>query len=59
MLSDQSKRLIAGVLLILLLGWAVRWWRGHVVVDHVAPVALPSVEQSVTPSTTDIDQPRD
>lgn len=57
MLSDQSKRLIAGILLVLVLGWAVRWWRGRSVVESFTPATLPSLDSSANAPMAGIDQP--
>lgn len=58
MLSIQARKLIAFLLLILALGWAVRWWRGRLVMDENAAFDVPAVEESLG-DMPPIDQPRE
>lgn len=46
MLSPEEKRLLAGILALLLLGATVKSLRQHVSVDQAAKVELPSVDKS-------------
>ncbi len=46
MLSPEEKRLIAGILALLLLGAAVKILRQQVSVEQAAKVELPSVDKS-------------
>lgn len=46
MLSPEEKRLILGILALLVLGAAVKMMRQHVNVEHTQKVELPSVDAS-------------
>ncbi len=46
MLSPEEKRLLAGILALLLLGATIKSLRQHVSVDQAAKVELPSVDKS-------------
>lgn len=52
----RSTRLVASILLLLLIGWAVRWWRGRVEAEPVRVQKLPGLDAEPVPV---IDQPRE
>ncbi len=46
MLSIQARKLILFLLLILVLGWGVRWWRGRIVSEDADIMQPPAAEHS-------------
>lgn len=56
MVMGRSTRLIASILLLLLIGWTVRWWRGRVETEPVRAQRLPGLDAEPVPA---IDQPRE
>ncbi|MBX7208939.1 MAG: hypothetical protein K1X78_11535 [Verrucomicrobiaceae bacterium] len=44
--ADRTTRLIAVILLLLLVGWAVRWWRARTVTEEAEMLRLPGVEEA-------------
>ena len=56
MLPGRSTRLLAGILLLLLIGWTVRRCRGGVTVGDFHEEAVPGLDVESSP---EIDQPRE
>ena len=54
--SGRSARLIASILLLLLIGWTVRWWRGRTVTEEMRLQNVPGLDVEPAP---EIDLPRD
>lgn len=55
MIANRTKRLVAALLLLLLVGWAVRKWRGEprVMDRHFEEAAeLSEIDDSATKATT-------
>lgn len=53
MLSPEEKRLIAGILALLLLGATVKFFRQQVIVDQAAKVELPNAGKPSKPHLKD------
>lgn len=55
--SGRSARLVAGILLLLLIGWVARWWRSRSDAEEYELSPAVGIEES--PPAAEIDLPRE